>query len=237
MTDLVIFGSGGFAQEVAAYAADAGFRLRGFLDVSAEAWQAHGAPEPGWLGRAEDYRPDGTELFALGIADTAIRARLIARWFDAPHAGADTGGAGWPAATIIHPTATIMAGATIGAGSVLGPRAHVGVKARPGRFTVMNYGCSFGHDGASGCNNVLASGVQLAGYVTLGADNFFGIGASVQPRLTLGDRNRIQAGVSVASDVGSGAFVFRKDQPKTAFLFTAPTLAAPTLAVDTAGEG
>lgn len=215
MTDLVIFGSGGFAQEVAAYAADAGFRLRGFLDVSAEAWQSHGAPEPGWLGREDDFRPDGTEVFALGIADTAIRARLIARWFD-------TGGAGWPAATIIHPTATVMPGAEIGAGSVLGPRVHVGVKARPGRFTVMNYGCSFGHDGASGCNNVLASGVQLAGYVMLGADNFFGIGASVQPRLTLGDRNRIQAGVSVATNIGSGAFVFRKDQPKTAFLFTAP---------------
>ncbi|GGB29463.1 hypothetical protein GCM10011505_08500 [Tistrella bauzanensis] len=229
MTDLVIFGSGGFAQEVAAYAADAGFRLRGFLDVSDQAWRSHGAPEPGWLGREEDYRPDGTELFALGIADTAIRARLIARWFEAPDSD---GGGGWPAATIIHPTATIMPGATIGAGSVMGPRSHVGVKARPGRFTVMNYGCSFGHDGVSGCNNVLASGVHLAGYVTLGADNFFGISASVQPRLTLGDRNRIQAGVSVASDVGSGAFVFRKDQPKTAFLFTAPILAA-----DTAGEG
>ncbi|WP_449220761.1 acetyltransferase [Tistrella mobilis] len=221
--DLVIFGSGGFAREVAAYAVDAGFTLRGFLDLSRTAWEEHGAPAPAWLGRPEDYQPAPGEVFALGMAEIAVRAEMIARWFD---------DAGWPAATIIHPTATVMPGAEIGSGSVLGPRVHIGVNARPGPFTVMNYGCSFGHDGVSGRNNVFSSGVQLAGYVTLGANNFFGIAASVQPRLTLGDGNRIQAGVSVAANVSSGAFVFRKDQPKTAFLF-APQPAAPQSATPT----
>lgn len=202
--NLVLLGSGGFAREVQEYAAAAGLRVAGYLDVPGAESLLGGTPR---LGVEAEHRPGADEVFLLGMADAATRAEVLARC------------AGWKSVNLIHPTAVISATAKLGTGNVFGPRCYVGGNVVIGDHNVFNFGCSVGHDSVLGSNNVLASNVQLAGYVRLGDGNFFGISASVIPRMKIGTGSKIQAGTTVTANVPDQCLYFHRDTNKVAFIY------------------
>ena len=65
------------------------------------------------------------------------------------------------------------------------------------------------HDTIIGNGN-FCSTVGIAGRVSIGNDNFFGIRSTILPDIVIGDRNVIQAGMIVDKSVENSSTVFYK---------------------------
>jgi UDP-perosamine 4-acetyltransferase len=108
---------------------------------------------------------------------------------------------------IVHPTAFLARGVSLGEGAMVLPMAVVHTEASIGRHAIVNTGAIVEHDCRVGDFAHVAPGARLAGNVTVGHGAHIGIGASVAPGIRIGDHATVGAGSAVIDDVATGAVV------------------------------
>ena len=110
-------------------------------------------------------------------------------------------------ATVVHPSAIIAEGVSLGEGAQVMAGAVVQPDVRIGVDTIVNTGASIDHDCLIGGHVHLAPGVTLSGGVTVGDLVHVGVGATVVQGTRIGDGSVIGAGTVVTSDVPSDVTV------------------------------
>jgi sugar O-acyltransferase (sialic acid O-acetyltransferase NeuD family) len=192
---LLILGFGGHARSVADVALAAGYEALLFIDENArEGENFLGHPvQRTWPARLPE---DWVCLPAAG--DNRKRQRQLAALQEA----------GWPLATLIAPTATIGAGATVAPACFIAHHAHVGPLARIGLGTILNTGAIVEHDCQVGEFSHVSVNAAVAGRSRIGKFVFIGAGATVIDDVTVGDDIMIGAGGLVIASIGkAGTYV------------------------------
>jgi acetyltransferase EpsM len=109
---------------------------------------------------------------------------------------------------VVHPSAIVLASATLADGIMLCPGAIVGSAATVGRHALINTGAIVEHDCIIEEGVSLSPGVRMAGRVRIGRAAFIGTGATLNPRITIGERAIVGSGALVTRDVRPGMLVF-----------------------------
>ena len=197
---ILIVGAGGFGREVLLWARDAwpeqAAKIAGFLSADAGRLNGHAASLPVIADPAAfEPEPGDALLLAIGIPETRRRVAedLLSR-------GAEF-------LTLVHPTAIVAPTASIGPGSIICPYAIVSDAAHLGRFTLMNYHSSLGHDASVGDYAVLSPYATLGGGAHIGDDVFLGLHASVGPGKRVGDRSKVSANSAALADAPAESLV------------------------------
>jgi sugar O-acyltransferase (sialic acid O-acetyltransferase NeuD family) len=198
---ILIVGAGGFGREVLQWARDAwpesADRIAGFLASDADSLEGLDCGHR-VLGSPDAYRPAAGDrlLLAIGIpyARRRVAESLLAH-------GAEF-------LTLIHPTAIVAASASIGPGSILCPYAVASDSCRVGRFVIMNYHSSLGHDSTAGDFSVLSPYATLGGHSHVEDDVFLGLHASVGPGKNVGARSKVSANSCVLANALADSIVY-----------------------------
>lgn len=194
-SELVIVGTGGMGRETAAWAADTGRKVAGFLDDREElhGTTVAGLPVLGDSGHA--VTGDWAVLVAIGA--TAARDRIAGRLENRAV----------ELARLVHPAAHVGPGVELGPGVIVGPNSVLTRDITADRAAIINFGALIGHDGDLGRAAFVAPGAALAGTVTVGDRATVGIGASVIQGVTVGAEATVGAGAVVIEDVAPGVTV------------------------------
>ncbi|MEU8520839.1 NeuD/PglB/VioB family sugar acetyltransferase [Streptomyces sp. NBC_01216] len=199
MNDLVIIGAGGLARETAQAVRDAGAggrRLIGHLDDNPALHGAEldGVPVLGGCDLAHDLR-DASFVVCVGSPrDQAARARLVGRL-------------GLPAdryATVVHPSAVVPSGCSVGPGSVILAYTVLTAAVRVGSHVAVMPHTVLTHDDEVEDHCTLASGVRLGGGARLGRGAYLGAGSVVREYTTIGAWSLVGMGSAVLDDVPPG---------------------------------
>jgi acetyltransferase EpsM len=189
---LYVYGASGHGLVVAdAALATQLFDVRGFLD-----------DDPSRHGRVVFERhvqggiavldgQQGRVQVALGIGANLDRLAALSRLVAEGHA----------VATIVHPSAVVGSGVTLGVGTFVAPLALVHTHARLGRGCIVNSGAVVEHENVLGDGVHLSPNAALGGNVTLGDGVHVGLGAVVLPGVKVGARSAVGAGAVVIDDV------------------------------------
>jgi acetyltransferase-like isoleucine patch superfamily enzyme len=102
----------------------------------------------------------------------------------------------------------VAASASIGPGSILCPYSIASDSCRVGRFVIMNYHSSLGHDASAGDFSVLSPYATLGGHAHVADDVFLGLHASVGPGKTVGACSKVSANSCALADAPSGSLVY-----------------------------
>lgn len=187
--ELYLAGSGSFAVEVAEWAQDAGWTVRGLVELLDAA-------------RIGSVR-GGFPVLAPAACPQEARA-VIATGGDRRGHWAMLAEHGWQAATIVHPRAHVSNSAKLGAGCVVGPGAVIGAETIVDEHTLVSRGALVGHHDRIGAFVSLMPGVNLGGHVELGARATIGMGAIVVNGTTVGADTTVAAGAVVLREVADG---------------------------------
>lgn len=187
---LLILGAGGHGKVVADAAERAGlWQQLAFLDDRYPEKQCHEAwPVFGQIADWEAFK-DWELVVAIGHCETRLR---ISREIDA---------AGFPLATVVHPSAIVSPYVKIGAGSVVLARAVLNPGVQVGMATIINTGAIIEHDcffddGVHAC-----PGVLLAGNVSVGECTWLGIGSVYKQGVRIDEHVMVGAGAVVVANV------------------------------------
>lgn len=151
-------------------------------------------------GRAELIRMReecGIERGIVAVGDNGARNK-IAGWLIAN---------GFGLVRVVHPSATLAGGASIGAGSVVMAGAVVNTGAIIGRNAIVNTGAIVDHDCFVGDAAHIAPGATLCGSVSVGDGALVGAGAVVIQGVSIGRCAVVGAGSAVIDDVPDGFVV------------------------------
>lgn len=196
MNDLVVFGAGGFAREVAALVRDANqvqerWNLLGYLDDDVE---KHGLSldELPVLGDERWIQRRATPVhLALGVGSPALKRAVVDRLSGTV--------ASFP--SLIHPSVIktpyvqMAEGVIITAGNILTSQVKIG------RFAMLNLACTVGHDAVIGEFSTISPGCNISGYVTIGEGCDVGTGVKANPGVSVGHWSIIGAGAVVSRDL------------------------------------
>jgi sugar O-acyltransferase (sialic acid O-acetyltransferase NeuD family) len=191
VADLVIVGAGDHARVAIETARALGLTVRALVEpdpdrLGPDARGVDGIAVRGGLDSvAEDVE------FIVAIGQNGARRAV----FDAAMAR------GGRAATLVHPTALLLRGATIGVGSHVCAAAVIGVDARVGRNVIVNTGATLDHDDQVGDHAFVAPGVHVAGRVLIDEGANLGIGSAVIEGRRIGAWSLVAAGATVVHDV------------------------------------
>ena len=202
MKRLLIVGAGGFGREVLCWARDVEetqtrWKIGGFLDSNPEALDGFDIPFK-VLGDPTEFVPSENDACVCAIGDPATKQRVVTALLDR----------GAQFETLIHPSAIVRTGCSVGAGCVLCPGAVVTTNVTLGRFVSMNLGSTVGHDSTLGDWCTLFVHADVAGNACLGKGVLAGSHAFVLPGVRVGDYAVVGAGAVVTRDVLAGTTVF-----------------------------
>jgi acetyltransferase EpsM len=110
-------------------------------------------------------------------------------------------------ATLVDPSASVAAGATIGSGSQILAGAIVGAAAQVGRHCIINYGVIISHECRIDDFVSLGPAACLGGKTAVSMGVEVGIGARVLPRMTVDEHATIGAGAVVTRPVSAQSTV------------------------------
>lgn len=202
MQDIVIFGSGGMAREVA-------FLIEEINSVSPQ-WNILGFVEldRSLLGQAsgkyrvyctEDDLLDKTVSAAIGIGTPAVIHKIAARF-------ADHSSISFP--NLIHPSVVRdEPRVALGRGNILCARNIFTTDITIGSFNIFNLNGTYAHDVRIADSCVFSSGTKLSGGVEIGSRCLVGAGATILQYLKIGDDVTIGAGAVVTKNVAAGTTV------------------------------
>jgi sugar O-acyltransferase (sialic acid O-acetyltransferase NeuD family) len=196
---ILLYGAGGHGRVLLDAALSVGgFEICGFLDddPARHGTEVHGIPVLGALDALDEERL-ATCRILLAMGDIPSRRR-------AADAAARIGGR---FLTLVHPTAVIGRGVTLGEGAQVLPLAVVHTDARIGRHVIVNTAAVVEHDAVIGEHCHLSPGVRLGGGVEVGEDVHIGLGASILPGVRIGRGATIGAGAVALRDVPEGVAV------------------------------
>lgn len=184
--DIVVIGGGGFGREtldvieaINALSETPLWRVIGVADDSPEPIQLDRLRERGYehLGSAASVRArNAASYYVVGIGSPSARAR-IAGDFDR---------AGWKAAILVHPSATVGSSVSIAEGVVICGGVQLSTNTRLGEHVHLNPGSIVGHDSALSEFVSVNPGAVVSGEVTVHAGALIGAGAVVLQGLTVG---------------------------------------------------
>jgi sugar O-acyltransferase (sialic acid O-acetyltransferase NeuD family) len=161
MKNLIIIGAGGMGRQVYLFAKSCvGYQkeydIKGFLDDNPDAMK--GFEEfPPLLGSVDNYEIQLDDVFFNSIGDVQAKKNCITKIINR----------GGEFITLIHPTATVSEGTTVGKGCMIAARVGIGVESSVGDFCLIQDNAIIGHDVHVGdfcridCNVVLIAGVKL----------------------------------------------------------------------------
>jgi len=191
-TPIHLLGTGPLAEELWAVAQDAGLAVAGFVE-NLDRTKAGGT----LLGRPIVWVDDLPAGAACVCALSTTRRRGYVEQV------ADR--ATFP--NLIHPSAVILPGATLGEGTVVSAGVIVAAHAVLGRHVFCNRGVRIGHHTRVGDFATLQPGANLAGLIQVGPAAYVGMGAIVTERLNIGAGATVAAGAVVRHDVAPHSMV------------------------------
>ena len=133
-----------------------------------------------------DYVPDGDLFVAIG--NNEIRKKFCEEYRD-------------QLVTLIHPSAVVAEGVTVGKGTVVMADAVINPGSVIGDGCIINTASSVDHDNLIGNFTHIAVGAHTAGTVKIGDEAWLGIGAVVSNNVNICSRCVIGAGAVVIKDI------------------------------------
>src|ERR1019366_9479032 len=206
MSEILVYGAGGFAREVAWLVQKCSSEAKPItigclIDDSHIPPGKHlnGIPVLS-LAEARLCHPQAQVVAAIGTP--AARVEVIRRAEQA----------GFHCATLIHPSVEMSEWVEIGDGSIICAGIIITTNIRIGRHVHVNLDCTIGHDAVLGDFTTLAPGVHISGWVHIGARVYIGTGAVIingtaESPLRIGDDAIIGAGACVTKSVESSTTV------------------------------
>jgi sugar O-acyltransferase (sialic acid O-acetyltransferase NeuD family) len=202
MQDIVIFGTGGMAREVA-------FLIEEINSVSPQ-WNFLGFVESNpervgeQVGKYRVYCTDDELVSkklaaAIAIATPATIQKIAARF-------ADYSNLDFP--NLIHPNVLRDKSTfVLGRGNILCPGNIFMTDISIGSFNIFNFNCAYGHDVTIADYCVFNPGINMSGGVQIGSKCSIGAGATILQYLRIGDDVTVGAGSVVTKDVAAGTTV------------------------------
>lgn len=191
---LIVVTAGGFGRELAAYARDAGFEVKGFLhdlDAYPGSLDDYPSERAQVLGSIDDYDIQPEDRFAIGLGDVASRADVAERLLER---GARLAG-------VVHPTAWVAPTARLGEGVALCPFTCVGPGVEIGDLALLNVYSSAGHDARVGRGSVMAPYSVVHGHGVAEDGVFLASHSVVGPKVWVGEGATVSAGSVALRDV------------------------------------
>jgi len=199
MTRLLIYGSGGFAREVAWLAEEAGYEVVGFIDDQQEkvglfvnGIRVHSFEE------AKAFAGEVPLAIAVGSPQTREKLFLKARE------------GGFSFATLVHPRVERSRFVEIGEGTVITAGNILTVNIRLGLQVQINLDCTIGHDVVMEDFATLAPGVHVSGWVRIEKRAYVGTGAVI-----INGKEDEPIVIGEDAVVGAGAVVTKSVPPRT----------------------
>jgi sugar O-acyltransferase (sialic acid O-acetyltransferase NeuD family) len=189
---LHLLGTGPLAEELWALALDAGIEVAAFvenLDRAKSGGSLCGRPIL-WV----DDLPRGAACVCA--LSTTKRQRYVDQV---------AGRAVFP--TLVHPSAVILPGTTLGEGTIVSAGVVIAGHAVIGRHVFCNRGVRVGHHTHLGDYVTLQPGANLAGLMEVGPAAYVGMGAIIVERLNIGTGATVAAGSVVIRDVAAHTMV------------------------------
>lgn len=208
---IVFFGTGAVAAELTSYLEDSdwgekcGFEIKGYV-TSDEAgivnWKNYKYSKP-YLGLLDNYTIQPDDYFVLALGNNVVKRMLVER----------IRSFGGKFTTLIHPTATIAKTAQLGEGNIICPFVMIGPNVIIGDFNHLTSQSIISHDSIVGDYNFFATAL-LCGHTVVGDDNYMGIRVTTIPEITIGNRNKLQAGMIVDKNIDDDSTLFYRYKEK-----------------------
>ena len=195
-TRLIIIGARAMGREVCAYAWDAGFAVKGFLDEKVDAIDGFEGYPP-ILASVEAYEVCEDDVFVVALGDPECKRKYV-------EVIAAKGGRFM---SIVHPAAYIGKNVVLGCGCIVGPNSTITNDVIIGDHVIINVNASINHDNRIGKYATLCPGCHLAGRVRVGERTFVGTGAVVIPDVELGSGVYVAAGATVVDSFETGTIM------------------------------
>ena len=200
LTPIVIVGAGGHGRETldvieAINEANHVWHVLGFVDDGPVVQDRLDRRGVSVIDRT-DVDPSAVR-YVVGVGDPMTRA----------HLAAEMDRAGFTAATLVHPAATVASDNRLGDGVVLAAGATVTTNVTLGSHTQLNVGSTVSHDCEVGHHCTISPGAYVNGSCRLDDGVFLGTGAIVTPGHHLGAGAIVGAGSVVVDDVPAGLTV------------------------------
>ncbi|KIA99827.1 hypothetical protein OA93_03170 [Flavobacterium sp. KMS] len=207
MKKIVIIGTGAVAAELTSYIEDNNkfvesqfqIDLLGYIDYDyniEKYWKKYKLQKP-VLGDIDNYNFEEDVEVLIGISDIKFRNEIISRleikevtFFQ-----------------FIHSSVIIPDTIRLGKGNIIYPFCIIGPNTEIGDFNMVTSYSFISHDCVIGNGNFFST-TGIAGRVSIGDDNFFGIRSTVIPNITIGSQNMIQAGMMVDKSIKDATTVF-----------------------------
>jgi sugar O-acyltransferase (sialic acid O-acetyltransferase NeuD family) len=198
---IIIVGAGGFGREVLQWARHAWpehvHKIAGFLSADPDKLNGHATSLP-ILGSPADFQPQPGDGLVLAIGVPDVRRQVAEQLI----------GNGARFLTVIHPAAVVAGTAQVGIGTIICPYAIVSDSVRLGRFVLVNYHASLGHDASAGDFAVLSPCATIGGGARLFADVFLGLHASVGPGIAVGPRAKVSSNSCVLASAPADSLIY-----------------------------
>lgn len=183
MNRLIIIGASGHGRVVADIAALNGYKEIAFLDDNEEVKECSGYPVIGKCNEA----PDGDVFVAIG--NNQARRKWLEFYSERN------------LPVLIHPSAVVAKGVTIGQGSAVMAGSIINPGAKIGRGVVVNTCSSVDHDCVIGNYVHVAVGAHICGTVSVGEETWVGAGATIINNLNICGKCMIGAGALVVKSI------------------------------------
>ncbi len=205
-SEILVYGAGGFAREVAWLVQQCSSEARPivvgcFIDDAPIpiGKQLNGIAVLSWDEARLRY-PQAQVVTAIG--DPGTRVQMVRKAEQA----------GLRFRTLIHPRTEVSEWVEIGDGSIVCAGNIITTNIRIGRHVHVNLDCTIGHDAVLGDFTTLAPGVHISGWVHIGARVYIGTGAVIingtaESPLRIGDDVIVGAGACVTRSVESSTTV------------------------------
>jgi sugar O-acyltransferase (sialic acid O-acetyltransferase NeuD family) len=211
MIKIILVGSGGLAADLTLLFENKpsdnnnNLSIVGYIDYDyniEKYWKRYHFDKP-VLGDIDSCEIKEDEYFIIAIADVDFRKKMIDKLKQR----------GAKLINLIHPTSMVAKDLDMGEGNIIGPYCMIGHNTKMGNHNLLLAHSTIGHDCVIGDNNIFTASL-ITGHVKLQNDNYFGARSTVIPKLTLGNRNTIQAGMVLDKNINNDTVVFHRFKEK-----------------------
>ena len=210
MEDIIIIGAGAFAADLEGLIADSNkyensvkYNIIGYSDDSKENFERYQFKAP-WLGNLSNHIKVDKVKYLIGIASVDVRVKVLEYFL----------GMSCEFISYIHPSALVSESSVVGIGNIILLNTYIGPKVELGNYNIVNSRVIISHDSVVGNNNSFCPGVGISGYTKIGSNNFFGVNSATIPSISIGDGNKIAAGMVVDKKIGDDSFVLYRYKEK-----------------------
>jgi sugar O-acyltransferase (sialic acid O-acetyltransferase NeuD family) len=187
MKPICVFGAGGFAQEVITLIkTTTSYSIAACLDTKESDTTIEGIPI-----YSESFFDPYKHSAIVAISSPKVRKSIIDK-IDGPNT---------EFITLIHPTAIISPGVTVGKGSIICAFCFISNSTKIGKHTQLNWATTVGHETILGDFVTTAPGVHISGTVKAGNNIYIGTNSAIIDKLTVVDDVLIGAGACVVKSI------------------------------------